>query len=119
MLGEAAHIETACDGEVALDLFCAGPQLGAGASARRFDLVLLDVQMPFKDGIEAAAEMREWEARTGNGRTRIIGLSANAGDYQTRQRCLGAGMDQLFAKPLTARLAADILAEAGVPAAGI
>ena len=117
MLGEAAHIETACDGEVAVELFCAGAQPGAGALARRFDLVLLDVQMPFKDGIEAAAEMREWEARTGNGRTRIIALTANGGDIQTRQRCLSAGMDQVISKPLSMHVAAEIFAEAGVPIA--
>jgi two-component system sensor histidine kinase/response regulator len=64
----------------------------------RFDLLLLDVQMPETSGYEVAAAIREQEHGTGR-RLPIIALTAHAmkGD---RERCLAAGMDGYMAKPL-------------------
>jgi signal transduction histidine kinase/CheY-like chemotaxis protein len=65
----------------------------------RWDLVILDVQMPVMGGIEAASRMRDWEANLGEKRTPVIALTAHAlaGD---RERCLEAGMDDYLSKPV-------------------
>jgi PAS domain S-box-containing protein len=76
------------DGRKAVDLFGRG----------RFDLVLMDVQMPELDGLEAAREIRVLEEKTGT-RTPIIAMTAHAisGD---RERCLAVGMDDYLSKPI-------------------
>jgi two-component system, sensor histidine kinase len=64
----------------------------------RFDLVLMDCQMPFMDGYETTRKYREWEMNQGDGRLAIIALTGNAME-QDRQLCLDAGMDDYLKKP--------------------
>jgi CheY-like chemotaxis protein len=66
----------------------------------RFDLVLMDVQMPVMGGFEATAKIRELEHETG-GHLPIVGVTAHAlkGD---EERCLAAGMDAYVSKPVKA-----------------
>ncbi|HUJ28839.1 MAG TPA: response regulator [Myxococcales bacterium] len=75
-----------------------GREAVSAMSAGRFDVVLMDVQMPELNGFEATAAIRAMEKPSGR-RIPIIGLTAHAmkGD---RERCLEAGMDAYVAKPL-------------------
>jgi CheY-like chemotaxis protein len=82
------EVHTACDGRSAVEM----------AGSERFDVILMDIQMPGIDGFQATAAIRERERST-RGHVRILALTAHAmkGD---RERCLEAGMDGYVAKPV-------------------
>jgi len=63
-----------------------------------FDLILMDVQMPEMDGIEATQRIRKIEESTG-AHIPIVALTANAFE-EDRKRCLAAGMDAYTTKPI-------------------
>src|SRR5262249_38190803 len=78
-----------------------GREAVAAIEKQPFDLVLMDVQMPEMDGLEATAAVRERERRKG-GHLPIVAVTAHAmkGDAE---RCLAAGMDAYVPKPLQPR----------------
>jgi len=75
--------------------------------AARFDVVLMDMQMPELDGLSATAQLRAWEREQGLPRTPVIMLTANALDEHVKAS-LEAGADQHLSKPIRA----DALIEA-------
>lgn len=66
---------------------------------KKFDVILMDVQMPIMGGFEATGKIREYERNAGSHRTPIIALTAHAmmGD---REKCIQAQMDEYLSKPL-------------------
>ncbi|HVG90017.1 MAG TPA: response regulator, partial [Alphaproteobacteria bacterium] len=81
-------VAVAQTGKEALDALCAG----------KFDLVLMDLQMPEMDGFAATREIRRAE-QDGQDHTPVIAMTAHAmkGD---REECLAAGMADYLAKPI-------------------
>ncbi|MEO8160044.1 MAG: ATP-binding protein [Arenimonas sp.] len=96
-----------------LGLDCDTVENGALAIERMavgdFDLVLMDCQMPVKDGYTATREWRQYESQHGLTPLPIIAMTANAmaGD---RLKCLDAGMDDYLSKPVDRRLLEGCLA---------
>lgn len=87
------RVTTAANGRQAVDFFQQGS----------FQLVLMDVQMPEMDGLEATKAIRKLEQERGEGHIHIIAMTAfdQEGD---RIRCREAGMDNFLSKPIDARL---------------
>ena len=75
-----------------------------------YDLILMDMQMPGMDGLEAARRIRAFEAERGTARTPIIALTANA-FAEDREACLASGMDRFLVKPLDRERLAVALAD--------
>jgi two-component system, sensor histidine kinase and response regulator len=90
-----------------LVLAATGTEALAAWQREQFDAILMDVQMPEMDGLEATARIRAAEEGTGR-HVSIIAMTAHAmiGD---RERCLQAGMDSYLAKPIDARLLSQTL----------
>ncbi len=98
LLEKRGHRVTVADnGKLAVSCFGEQP----------FDAVLMDVQMPEMDGLEATAAIRAVEKPAG-GHVPIIAMTAHA-MKDDRQRCLDAGMDDYLSKPIHADELYDVL----------
>jgi len=84
-----------------------GHQAVAAHAQQKFDLILMDVQMPEMNGFEATAAIRAAEGASSEG-TPIVAMTAHAmkGD---RERCLAAGMDGYVAKPIDPAILFDVI----------
>jgi CheY-like chemotaxis protein len=101
MLEKLGHrVTVVANGQEALD----------SAAVERFDLVLMDVQMPVMDGLASTAAIRQRERGSG-AHTPIIAVTAHAmqGD---KDRFLGAGMDGFISKPVGRAELVEALASA-------
>ncbi len=84
---EVKKIDIAFNGKEALEKF----------GHAKYDLVLMDIQMPVMDGLKATQKIREIEQST-NSHTPIIAVTANAFP-EDKERCLASGMDGYISKP--------------------
>ncbi|MBF0368647.1 MAG: PAS domain S-box protein [Magnetococcales bacterium] len=85
----AHQLEMAENGAEALEKFQVG----------RYDMVLMDVQMPIMDGITATRKIRQWEKKEGRPHTPVIALTAHA-LKEISEEALAAGCDYYLAKPI-------------------
>ena len=83
-----ANVSIASNGQEAIELLL----------KRRFDCILMDVQMPVMDGLEATWQIRSNPATAG---TPIIAMTANSG-REDKARCFAAGMNNFISKPVDA-----------------
>jgi len=91
LLEKRGHkVTLAVHGQEAIDILCSG---------KRFDIVLMDMQMPVMNGIDATRLIRAHEAKHNLPRVPIMAMTANAmqGD---RENCINAGMDDYLSKPI-------------------
>lgn len=95
LLTKLGHrVVIAVHGEAALESW-----LAASSAGTPYDLVLMDIQMPQLDGIEATKRIRVHEAGTGGHHTPILALTANT-LVEDRYACFEAGMNGFLIKPL-------------------
>jgi len=103
ILGKAnVEIDIGNDGKEGLDKATA-------AHKCLYDLVLMDIQMPGMDGLEATRRIREWETKVGESYY-IVALTAHANQTDV-QDCLAAGMDRYMSKPINMKDMKNLLAE--------
>jgi signal transduction histidine kinase/ActR/RegA family two-component response regulator len=88
------------------DVAADGFEVLAALERETYDVILMDIQMPGLDGIEAARLIRE--SRTPEDRPTIVALTANA-TQQDQAQCLDAGMDGFLSKPVAAAALARML----------
>ncbi len=84
---------------VLVDVVSNGKEALEAVMNKEYDLVLMDVQMPEMDGLEATKRIREWESGK-DSHIPIIAMTAHAMEGD-REMCLKAGMDEHISKPFT------------------
>jgi len=90
------------------DLAANGQEALEAVERQPYDVVLMDVQMPVMDGLEASQRLHaRWEPGK---RPRIVAMTAHAME-EDRERCLAAGMDDYIAKPITLPALAEALSK--------
>jgi CheY-like chemotaxis protein len=100
ILEKAGHqIQVCGNGALALELL----------ERRKFDLILMDMQMPVMGGVEATVNIRNKE-RVSGGHIPIIAMTANAMS-EDKELCLNAGMDGYISKPVRGEKLMSVIAE--------
>jgi CheY-like chemotaxis protein len=91
LTNQGHEVTIAENGQMALEMI-SGPDA--------FDLILMDVQMPVLDGLQATRQLRERETKHGWLRMPVLALTGNV-MQEEKEACLAAGMDGCLTKPLT------------------
>jgi len=86
-----------------------GRQAVEEAARERFDLILMDLQMPIMDGLEATRRIRDHEREGARAPAPIYALTAHD-SHADRQACLAAGCTGFLSKPISRRAIQDLLA---------
>jgi len=89
------------DAGLACTTACNGVQALEHLKSERFDIVLMDWQMPEMDGLEATRRLRAGRAGELNRDAPVVALTANA-FAEDRSACLAAGMNDFLTKPVQA-----------------
>lgn len=92
---------------LAVSIAMTGKEAVVATVSRRFDLILMDIQLPDIDGFETTRRIRAGEAP--GRRTPIVAMTGTVG-ADVAQRCIGAGMDGHETKPLTGDMLARLAA---------
>ena len=90
MVKEGYRTDVAENGKIGLELF----------KKNKYDVVLMDIQMPVMDGIHATRLIREFEANNGSKPVKIIAVTAYSKDGE-KQKLFDAGIDDYLSKPFT------------------
>jgi CheY-like chemotaxis protein len=86
---------------LSVDVACNGAEALKALEGKSYDLILMDVQMPVMDGIEATKTIRASKSAAFNSGIPIIALTANA-RQSDQLDCIAAGMSDYLSKPVTA-----------------
>ena len=93
------------NGAQALERYC--------SLEKKYDLILMDCEMPEMDGFEATLKIRKWENDRGTPNVPIIALTAHV-ETEHRQRVIEVGMNYYVAKPVTIEKVTDALSSVGL-----
>lgn len=91
-LAERQLLKLGVDCDLAID----GKEAVEMAKIRKYDLIIMDVQMPVMDGLEASREIRLYERIMNQLQTPIMAMSANP----QKEKCYDAGMNDFIFKPI-------------------
>lgn len=83
------EVEIAVNGQMAIDMFKVGT----------YDVILMDIQMPILDGLEATIAIRKYEEEKGLDKIKIIAITANALN-EDKDKCFEVGMNEYITKPI-------------------
>jgi len=102
--GRGCYLDVAENGEKAVQKF----------TSSRYDLVLMDVEMPIMDGYTATRKIREWERRAGAKPVPILALTAHA-FVEERHHVMGAGCSAHLTKPISKSTLLQAIEDYAVP----
>lgn len=83
------EVEIAVNGQMAIDMFKVGT----------YDVILMDIQMPILDGLEATIAIRKYEEEKGLDKIKIIAITANTLN-EDKDKCFEVGMNEYITKPI-------------------
>lgn len=106
----ASKVEKIAMASVGCDVDCAmtGEDGVNLACQNKYDLIIMDIGLPGIDGIKAAELIRASQSSINNSTTPIVAVTANE-DPDISEKCLKAGMNEVFSKPFTPSTARELI----------